>query len=229
MNIGERYVRKQTKKAKLNIATSLLGQLVTLACGLIVPGLMIRSFGSEVYGATASISQFLSYITLLEGGIGGVARAALYKPLADNDTLAISKVQSEIQRFFRIVGYIFTAYVLIIACSFKQISHTDALDWTTSFLLVVVISISTFGQYFIGISNAVVLQAAQKTYINQILNSITVILNTVSIIILVKLGCSIITVKLVSSCIFMMRPVVLWYYVKNATSWFLAKRLAKYT
>lgn len=215
------------KKAKLNIATSLLGQFVTLVCGLIVPGLMIRSFGSEVYGATASIAQFLSYITLLEGGIGGVARAALYKPLADNNIRAISRVQSEIQRFFRAVGYIFTAYVLIIACSFKYISHMDALDWTTTFLLVLVISISTFGQYFIGISNSVLLQAAQKTYITQILNSLTVILNTVSIIILVKLGCSIITVKLVSSCIFVLRPVALWLYVKKVTRWSLAKSPTK--
>lgn len=204
------------KKAKLNIATSLLGQFVALICGLIVPRLMIRTFGSEVYGATTSIAQFLAYITLLEGGIGGVARAALYKPLADNDILAISKVQSEIQRFFRVVGYVFTAYVLIVACSFKYISHTEVLDWTTSFLLVLVISISTFGQYFIGISNAVLLQAAQKTYINQVLNSLTVILNTVGIVLLVKLDCSIITVKLVSSCIFILRPVILWLYVKRS-------------
>lgn len=204
------------KKAKLNIATSLLSQFVTLICGLIVPRLMIGTFGSEVYGATASIAQFLSYITLLEGGIGGVARAALYKPLADNDILAISKVQSEIQRFFRVVGYFFTVYVLIIAVSFKYIAHTDVLDWTTSFLLVLVISISTFGQYFIGISNAVLLQAAQKTYIPQLLNSLTVILNTIGTVVLVKLNCNIITVKLVSSCIFILRPVGLWIYVKRS-------------
>lgn len=205
----------RTKKAKLNIATSLLGQLVTLICGLIVPGLMIRSFGSEVYGATASIGQFLSYITLLEGGIGGVARAALYKPLAENDTLSISKVHYEIKRFFRTIGYVFTAYVLIIACSFKYISDTEALDWITTFWLVIIISMSTFAQYFIGISNSVLLQAAQKTYIPQVLGSCTTILNTIGIVVLVKLGCNIITVKLVSGCIFIINPIVLNFYVKR--------------
>ena len=58
---------RQTR-AKKNIAVSLAGQIVTLICGLIVPGAMIRAFGSEAYGATASITQFLAYITLLEGG-----------------------------------------------------------------------------------------------------------------------------------------------------------------
>lgn len=215
-NFGGYLWQVADKKSKTEYCHIASGSFVILICGLIVPRLMIGNFGSEVYGATASIAQFLSYITLLEGGIGGVARAALYKPLADNDTLAISKVQSEIQRFFRIVGYLFTVYVLIIASSFKYISHTDAIDWVTSFLLVLAISISTFGQYFVGISNAVLLQAAQKTYIPQLLNSLTVILNTIATVVLVKLNCNIITVKLVSSCIFVLRPVGLWIYVKRS-------------
>lgn len=66
----------------------------------IVPRLMIGTFGSEAYGATSSITQFLAYITLLEAGIGGVARSALYKPLADNDDYMISAVVCEIKRFF---------------------------------------------------------------------------------------------------------------------------------
>ena len=72
-------------RAKKNILTSLLSQIVLLICGIIVPRLMIGAFGSEAYGATSSITQFLAYITLLEGGVGGVARAVLYKPLAQKD------------------------------------------------------------------------------------------------------------------------------------------------
>lgn len=73
-------------RAKLNIVMSLMTQIVAMLCGFVIPQLMISAFGSEAYGATSSITQFLAYITLLEGGIGGVARAALYKPLADHDT-----------------------------------------------------------------------------------------------------------------------------------------------
>ena len=72
-------------RAKLNIVFSLVSQAAALVCGFIVPRLLINTFGSEAYGATASILQFLSYIVLLEGGIGGVARAVLYKTLAQRD------------------------------------------------------------------------------------------------------------------------------------------------
>ena len=150
----------RAERAKLNIVVSLGCQIIVLICGLVIPRSMIGSFGSEAYGATASISQFLAYITLLEGGIGGVARAALYKPLAENNILVISEIIGEIKRFFRIVGYIFVVYVLILACGFQKISNVECFDWFSTFALVIVISISTFAQYFVGISYSVLLQAA---------------------------------------------------------------------
>lgn len=203
------------KRAKLNIVISLAGQMVTLLCGFIVPGLLIRAYGSEAYGATTSIAQLLAYITLLEGGIGGVARAVLYKPLAENDMGTISAVVTEMRRFFRIIALIFLAYVLILACSFTNITDVDAFDWWTTFLLVIVISISTIAQYFIGITYQVLLQAAQKTYITNAVSTVATILNAMLTIILVGSGCSILIVKLVSSCVFVLRPIVLQAYVQR--------------
>lgn len=202
-------------RAKINSMVSFGCQIITLICGLVVPRLMLGAFGSEIYGATSSITQFLSYIALLEGGIGGVARAALYKPLAENDDEAISAVVAEIKRFFRVIAYIFAGYVLIIACSFKFISDVKGLDWVSTFALVTVISISTFGQYFIGISYSVLLQAGQKQYITNLVSIAATVLNTLAIFILVNLGCNIIVVKLVSSCIFVLRPIALWFYVRR--------------
>lgn len=201
--------------AKKNIFVSIGCQLVTLLCGIIAPKLMIDAFGSEAYGATVSIGQFLSYIALLEGGIGGVARAALYKPLAEGDMQEISVVMAEVRRFFRIIACIFVAYALVIACSFRGISGSDVLDWASSFLLVISISLSTLGQYFIGISNIILLQAAQKSYVTNMVNIAGMVVNTLMIILLISLGCSIITVKLVSSAVFVLRPVALWAYVRR--------------
>lgn len=202
-------------RAKLNIVFSLLGQFVTLICGIIMPRLLIGAFGSETYGATASITQFLAYITLLEGGIGGVARAALYKPLARNDLQVVSEILAEIKKFFRFVAYIFLVYVLVLAVSFKQISGIEAIGRVETFLLVLVISISTFAEYFIGVSYSVLLQAAQRSYITTIVNMGTKIVNTIFIILLVFAKSDIIVVKLISSCIYVAKPWFLWLYVKK--------------
>lgn len=205
---------RQTR-AKKNIAVSLAGQIVTLICGLIVPGAMIRAFGSEAYGATASITQFLAYITLLEGGIGGVARAAFYKPLAEGDMDTVSAIMGEIKGFFRVVGWIFGVYVLVLACSFQYISEISCMDWISTFVLVLVISVSTFGQYFIGISNTVFLQAAQRSYVTNGVSIGATVVNAAAVMGLIWAGCDLILVKLASSCIFFLRPVALWWYVRR--------------
>lgn len=205
----------RSRRAGRNIIVSLLGQAVTLICGLILPRVLLRAFGSELYGATASISQFLAYIALLEGGISGVARAALYKPLAYNDMTTASAIINQIKRFFRTIGYIFLAYVLILACTFKYISNIEILDWFTTFLLVVIISASSFAQYFIGVSYSVFLQASQRTYITVGISTVATILNTALVVLLVQLKCNIIVVKLVSGCVFALRPVAMWLYVKK--------------
>ena len=91
----------------------------------------------------------------------------------------------------------------------------QSFDWLSTFFLVIVISISTVAQYFIGISYQVLIQAAQRTYITQIISSVATILNTILIVILVMLGGNLITVKLVSSLIFALRPFIQYLYVKK--------------
>lgn len=207
--------KNRTRRVKRSVITTLILQVTTLICGLIVPRVLIGAYGSEAYGATTSIAQFLSYITLLEGGIGGVARAALYKPLADGDTNRISVIVNELKRFFRIIAYISIGYAILLACSFHNLSHIECYDWMTTFWLVLVIAISTFGQYFIGISYSALIQADQRIYILNTLSIITTIINAIMVIILIRLGSELILVKLVSSIVFLIKPMAMWLYVKK--------------
>ena len=66
---------------KKNAISSLALQLATIAQGLILPKLILGAFGSEVNGLVSSITQFLSFISLLEGGLGAVVLAELYGPI----------------------------------------------------------------------------------------------------------------------------------------------------
>jgi len=205
----------RSKKAKKNIIVSSLCQLTTIVFGLFIPKIMLSAFGSEMYGAVSSIAQFLAYIALLEGGVGGIARAALYKPLAENNYIAVSEILYEIRCFFRKIAYIFIVYVLIIACSFKMISGFQCLDWISSFILVIVISISSFAQYYFGISYSILLQASQKTYVINLISILCTVINTILIVILISLDYGIISVRLISSIIFILRPVIMYLYVKK--------------
>ena len=195
--------------------TTLLYQLIKIVSGIVIPQFMIKSYGSSAYGATSSITQFLSYVTLLEGGIGGVARAELYKPLADGNSTEISKVYNAVRRVFRIIGCVFLGYTVVLACGFRHITDVSFFSDDYTFCLVIAISISTIAQYFFGIANLTLLNADQKRYISNLVMIVTTALNALLVIILIKMGCDILTVKLCSSSIFILRPLFFSVYVKR--------------
>lgn len=205
----------EQKYVKLNISITLLCRIITIVCGIVVPKILLDAFGSEAYGATASITQFLAYITLIEGGIGGVARAALYKPLSENDVYGVSLIMKEIRHFFTVIAFIFAGYVILLAVSFKQISNIQIFDWISTFWLVIVISIATFAQYFIGISNSVLLYASQKTYVVNAISLFATIINVFLVFIGIQCGLDLIAVKLLSSLIYTFKPIAMLLYVKK--------------
>lgn len=204
----------RTKKALLNSLSALLQQAVAVICGFILPRLILTAFGSEVNGAVSSITQFLGYITLLEAGVGGVTRAALYKPLADKDIKTISGIANATQDFFRKLAGVFLIYSVLLAVGFKYISGTEfSVIYTGS--LVLIIAISAVAQYYFGITNSIILQADQKMYISTAIQIGTIILNTIISVILINMSCGIHIVKLFSAGVFVLRPLLLNIIVKR--------------
>ena len=200
---------------KLNISTSLLNQAVAVACGILIPRMLLGAFGSEAYGISVSITQFLSYISLLEGGIGGVARAELYTPLAEKDKDRVSGVYHAEKRFFYHISIIFVLYSLALGLFYPDIAHVTLFSRAYVFGLVMVIGLSTLAQYMGGLTNLTLIVADQHVYINNIILVITTILNTALLALLIYLHCTFLLVKLGSSLVFLVRPVLYGIYVKR--------------
>ena len=89
------------------------------------------------------------------------------------------------------------------------------MDWISTFLLVWVISLSTFLQYFVGLPYGILLQADQKNYVSSVFSIVTTVLNAVLVFVFVKVGCSIIVVKLISSIVYALKPIAQNIYVKQ--------------
>ncbi len=202
----------RSKKAIKNIIFSLLLQFSTIICGFITPILIISKYGSEVNGLISSITQFLAYIVLLESGFGPVLKAALYKPIAKKSEKEIEGLLKNGQQFFRKISVIFILYIIILII-FYPIVVNSQFDFAFTVSLIIIISISTFFEYFFGITYRLYLSAAQETYIISIIQLITLILNTILIVFLVKFNFSIITVKIVSTLMYTLRPILQYLYV----------------
>ena len=80
------------KKLLLNTGTGFLKQVIVVICGFILPRYMILYYGAAVNGVVSSIANYLSFISLLDMGVGAVVQANLYKPLAEGDRDQISRI-----------------------------------------------------------------------------------------------------------------------------------------
>lgn len=200
------------KKIALNMSSTLLLEIVSLVCAFILPRLILINFGSQYNGIVSSVTQFLSFITLLRGGIGGVTRAALYKPLQEKNIEKISGILKATEQFMRKVTYIFVVFLLCFAALYPFLVKED-FGWVYTFSLVLILGITTISQYYFGITYQMLIQADQKQYVYSILQTFATILNTFISVILINTGVEFRIVKLVSALVFGAIPIILYYYV----------------
>lgn len=202
------------KKLLLNTITSLLLQLATFVCGLILPRLVLQSYGSAVNGLVQSITQFLGIISFMELGMGQVIQSALYKPLLDQDMGEVSRILSSGGKFFRRIAYALAVYVVVLIVVYPQMTDTGY-EWSYTAALIGAISISTFAQYYFGIIDRLLLNADQRGYVQYISQIVSTVLNTVACVALIHAGASIQMVKLTTSLIYLARPFFVRLYVRR--------------
>ncbi len=204
----------RSKKAVINIFTNLLFQIVVIIYGFIVPRLIIGYYGSDVNGLISSITQFLAYITLLESGFGPVVKSLLYKPIAEKDEGTIRNILKTSESFFRKIAIIFCFYIVLL-CIIYPLIVAESFSWIYTASLIVIIGISTFAEYFFGMTYSLYLQAKQNNYIISIIQIITYIVSIIIVVILVRFSVSIHIIKLVCGLTFMLRPIIQNFYVKK--------------
>lgn len=205
-------VKSRSRKAFQNTVASFGNEIISVICGLILPRLVLEAFGSSYNGVTASITQFISCISLMRSGISGVTRAALYKSLAEKDDVTISSIIIAMEQFMRRVAMIFSIAIILFAAIYPIWIVTD-FDWLFTFTLILIIATSTFIEYYFGLTYQTLLMADQKQGITSIARIISVITNTILAAILIKIGAGIHLVKAGSTIAFAITPIVVSRYV----------------
>lgn len=201
-------------KLALNTLSSLIYQITAVLCGFVVPKLILVAYGSEVNGLVNSINQFLEIVGFLDLGVGAVIQSALYKPLVEKNKTDLSLVAKSGNNYFRNIARVLLVYVVILAIVLPSTigSSFDAIYIVS---LILAIAISYFAQYYFGVVNGILVTADQKGYLKYNVQTVTLIINTLSCVILLKLQAPIQIVKLSTSLIYLVRPLYLYFYVNR--------------
>jgi O-antigen/teichoic acid export membrane protein len=205
----------RTKKLKLNTISALINRVAIIISGLLLPRLILVYFGSEINGLVSSLTQFLSLITFLDLGVGSVVQSALYGPLARKNNKEITGILNASKKYFQNIGKILVIYIILLILFFP-VFVDSSLNYFSTTVLILSLSISFLAQYYFGIVNELLLTADQKSYIQYGSETVLVILNIILTIILARAGASIEIVKIGSGFVYLIRPIYLsWYVRKN--------------
>lgn len=199
---------------KRNVLAAIVFQISNIICGFILPQLLLKSFGAEVYGLTASISQFINYVSLLEGGVSGVVLAALYKPLVEEQFVIVSSIIATVRRFFSKLGIICIAYTIAIAFLYPLIKKND-FSREYIFVLTIILSFRLLVQYFLSLTYRLLLRADQRGYYVYLTQIVIVWVNLLITIVSVRLFKDILWVKLFGGLVYLIQPLMLGQYVQK--------------
>ncbi|WP_026489375.1 lipopolysaccharide biosynthesis protein [Butyrivibrio sp. XBB1001] len=202
----------EKRKLRNNVIFSVVHQIAAVIFGLLIPRLILKTYGSEINGYVYSITQMLSVITFFDFGVSSVAQAALYKPLVKRNYSEISLIYSATKKYFRFLGQILVIYVAAL-CFYYGFSRSDKYSFFFSVALVLSISVSMIGQYLFGLTDQVLLAADQRIYIYSIVDTVIICANGLATCWAIKCEYGIQVVKLITSIVFLIRPIILHFYV----------------
>lgn len=205
----------RSKNSMYNLSAAMMLQVINLVVGIILPRVMLTTFGSEVNGLVTSIRQFINYLTLVEAGLAGACIYSLYKPLADNDHKQINRILTEAKRFYTRSGIIFSILALILAVIFPYIVQIDKVSNGAIIVLVLVLGINGSLEFFSMGKYRALLTAHQKSYIIYGIQGVAQILNCVIIIVMALNGYNIVAVQIVATTSYIVRTILLSQYVKR--------------
>lgn len=206
------------KKSLKNLLWGGVCQLIAIAFGVLIPRLVLVSYGSEVNGLLNSVVQIFSYFTLLEAGIGAVALQALYKSVATNNQESTNSILSAVNRYYRRIGLFYMSAVIVLSIIYPLIVNSS-IPFLTVFLVIIFNGISPVANFLFQGKYNLLLQAEGKIYILNGINTTINILTSISKITLLSNGFDVVSVQFAVAIVSLFQMVYIGFYVHRHYQW----------
>lgn len=204
---------KEKRNVTLNIISSLFLQIVIIFRGIVIPRLILQYFGSEINGLLSSITQFLSFFAVMEGGIAGVILASLYQPIVEYDYEAISKIVRASKEFLRKLAVGFFIYMIVFAGVYSFWEKQFGQKYIVG--LVLILGVTTFMEYYFTMLPQLIIRASNKAFICNTISVFFIFGSLIAMLICFRVYPQIHFVKFVSAAIYIFQPILLNVYIKK--------------
>lgn len=217
--LKEKYVRdNKGRKVVTNIIVSTLSQSITLILGLLLPRLILTSWGSEYNGLINSVTTIMRYLALLEAGMGTATLQALYKSISKEDHQETSTVIVSAQYFYKRAAVIYAAAVIVIALAYPLLLDTE-IDYWTIFLVIALQGCAGVISFTFRAAYQQLLNAEGKHYVISIITLLITILTYAAKIISITVFHDILIMQLLGVLIMGIQAIIYTAYFKRKYGW----------
>lgn len=206
------------QKSIINIASGLFGQLMTIACGVLIPRLVMVSYGSEINGLLNSISQIFVYFGLFEAGVGTASVQALYAPVAKNNRDDIQGILAATKKFYFKIGILYFTAVVLLAVFYPFLLHTS-IPYSKIFLIIFFGGAGNCLCFFYQDKYTVLMSAEGKNYVYTNVTTFITTLTSIAKVILLLMGYNVLAVQFSYFVICFFQVFVYSIYLRKNYSW----------
>lgn len=172
------------KNSVINVAISMISQLITVLLGFITQKVFIQMLGTEILGINGLFTNIISMLAIAELGIGTAVIYNLYKPLADNNEEEINKWMKFYKKCYKRIAITISVLGMLLMPFISFFVGEININYNV-YILYLLFLIDTVVSYLWTYKRSI-LYADQKNYVISIIHVIyLVLLNILQIVILI--------------------------------------------
>lgn len=169
----------RTQKAMKNASIGMLTYILAFIPQFILRKIFLETLGEDTLGLNSLFMNLISYLSIIEMGIGSAIIFSLYRPFAEDNRVKIKGYLDYYARFYRIVGtFIFILGILLLPFLHLFITNDLEVNIQQSQWYFVLFLINTYMSYLFTYKFCI-LNVAQENYKVSIANTIAKILTAV--------------------------------------------------
>lgn len=208
----------KSKKIAINLVVLLFQNIVKIIGAFLLMRTIINIYGSSINGLSSSINGVLSYLNILDLGIGAATMYALYKPLEEKNYYMINKIISKTDSIFKKIGGIMFLIICMISFVYPLIIKSS---YSNKFIseVIIICGINYILEYFFDGKYNLLFMADQKIYIPKLIFTLSYVFHTILSLILCNLKLNFIWIKMALIIGALIRIVFMNILVKKYYPW----------
>lgn len=167
---------EKTKNAKRNIIYGVLLKLYQIIIPFIMRTAMIYIMGVQYLGLNSLFASILQVLNLAELGVGSAMVYSMYKPIAEDDKIAICALMKLYRTYYRVIGAVIAIVGLIITPFIPKLINGEVLADVSIYVLYLLNLGATVLTYWLFAYKNAIFQAHQRTDVS---SKVTLVTNTV--------------------------------------------------